>query len=424
MDTIYTFGIFFENSTDYLVNNIINLYYFYYKFKHLKVENIHQHDIQNLNEINYLLNNGKLNENRVLLVKHFIEYKYSESINFNLFVHLYKNIYIIFNFPIKKIILEPINNIDRSSIVYSYDVINNNEKPQLILRTGIIELFAVNSVLYGDKNIIRKALNNIIKNKNNENYMYDQNRPCWMTTIHNLHSYEVYLKMLMTNAGFYIDNNLDSAYNNLLFFTNNYKEGIINSNYLMDWDFLNFYYFDILNEKKLHNSIKLFNFNPEYIYNILNNKSILFVTPFKDKIDKIYNSGNIYKINKNVNFTNINLITIESFLTTYPNTKHNNFKETFDYYCNEIDKKVSENNINIFTCSSGCYGIPLCNYVYKKHNITSIYIGHTINHYFGIISSRDDIHDNINSEFCEISDLNIRYKNIEKIESNMYGYNK
>ena len=103
--------------------------------------------------------------------------------------------------------------------------------------------------------------------------------------------------------------------------------------------------------------VKYFNCSDNSIYKLLNNKNILFLTPYKNKIDNIYNSGRIYKLRKSINLENINLYTIEAFLTTYPNIKHKNFKETFKYYCDEIDKNFINNKFDIFLCSAGCYGI-------------------------------------------------------------------
>lgn len=150
----------------------------------------------------------------------------------------------------------------------------------------------------------------------------------------------------------------------------------------------------------------------------------MLITPFKDEIDKVYETGNIYKLKKNKNLENINLVTIESFLTTYPNKKHKNFIETYLYYCEKIDDEFKKTQFDIFTCSVGCYGLLLCNYVNKKYNITTLYIGHVINYIFGILTPRNytsNINDICNIENYSMSELNIKYKNIEKIENNTYG---
>jgi hypothetical protein len=222
----------------------------------------------------------------------------------------------------------------------------------------------------------------------------------------------------MVNAGFYCDKNKDNIYKNLEFFCKNYKNALLNSDYIMNWAFLNMYALNIINEKK--KTIKknvLFSYNQKVIYNLINNKNVLFITPFKEKIDRIYKSGNLYKINEK--YKNINLTTIEAFITTYPNKKHNCFIDTVNYYCEKIDEEFKICNFDTFTCSVGCYGLILCNYVYTKYKITTFYIGHDINYWFGIISNRTGkINEN---EYYEDSDLNQRYLNIDKIENNCYG---
>ena len=115
------------------------------------------------------------------------------------------------------------------------------------------------------------------------------------------------------------------------------------------------------------------------------------------------------------------MVTIEAFLTTYPNKIHKNFNETFLFYCKIIDEEFLIKKFDIFTCSVGAYGILLCNYVNNKYGTTSIYIGHIINFIFGILSERNINDSSINTQYYEKSDLNERYLNIDKIENNRYG---
>lgn len=411
---IYRFGFVSKNSNDYLINNIINLHYFYKKYEAININAINMDLFNSSPEIIKLLHDY-LSEDRTLLLHNFIMTNYIENYNFNKIQFFYKKIYILFKNSNKISLNPPKLIIDRTSYNFSIDNIDYNKK--LLLRTGIVELYIVNAFLYGDKSLIKKALQNIINNYNNEQYMYNQYRECWMTITHSLNQYETYLKLVMTNAGFYIDNNLENAFINLEFFVNKYKECIINCDYLMHYDFLNSYSFDILNEKKQFKKLNFYEYNPYFINKILNNKSVLLLTPFKNKIDKIYNEGNITKVRNDINFNSIDLVTIESFLTTYPNKTHTCFKETFEYYCNKIDEEFTKKNFDIFTCSVGCYGILLCDYVYKKYNVTSFYAGNAINAFFGITCNQFGT----DNEFCEKSDLNDRYKNIDKIENNMYG---
>ena len=104
-------------------------------------------------------------------------------------------------------------------------------------------------------------------------YIYKQDNPCWLSIIDKEEYYESYIKHLMTNAGFYFDDDFNNAYNNLEFFCNEYKKSIINCDYLMNWNFLNQFSLNILNEKKidLKNNIKFFDYDENnYIYDFFN----------------------------------------------------------------------------------------------------------------------------------------------------------
>jgi len=74
MANIYIFGIIFDNSTDFLIENIINLNYIYLKCKNIEIENINNFSIINNTNITNLIHNGLLNDSKELMIKHFIEY--------------------------------------------------------------------------------------------------------------------------------------------------------------------------------------------------------------------------------------------------------------------------------------------------------------------------------------------------------------
>jgi len=413
----YYCGLILKENKKYLVDNCINLNYFYQIYKNIPKNEITFNKFINLEEVKEILR-GEFYGMYDSLFEQFLNNEYIKEYDFNKIIHFNLLFYLLFKNKNK------INESLKYDFLIKNSVINENFKGKLLIRTGIVELRVINSYLYGDKQLMKDAVNNICLNYKNENYIYNQPIPNWIGIDHEQIYYESYLKASMTNAGFYFNElNVDNAIENLDFLSNEYKKAILNCDYLMYWNFLNCYCLDILNEKKKTNKIDFFLYDENSkIYDLLNNKKILLLTPFKEKIDKIYKNGNIYKLKKNRNLENIDLVTVETFLTTYPNKKHNDFKQTFKYYCEMIDYEFSNKNFDLFTCSTGCYGLLLCNYVYKKYNVTSLYIGHVINYIFGIISNRN-LFDSVNIEYYEKSDLNIKYKNIEKIENNTYGSN-
>lgn len=376
-------------------------------FLHKKYNNIE--NIKNDDELLSFLDKFILNTSYHLLFSTFYEIEYKD-IDYNQIICIYKIVFSLFN-----------NRVDSGLITYKNSLTNYSIlQKKLIIRLGIVELRACNAT---NDDLIIKCIDELSTNINNEkkiiNYS-ESKKKCWITIYHDYESYLSYISMLMTNAGFYISNNTEKSLECFTFFKNNYIDAISNTDYLIDWSFLNCYSLNILNNIK-PKQINLIKYPSRYdIVNLFDNKNILFLTPFKNLIDNHYNSGNIYKLFKVNNFTNISLHTIEAFLTTYPNVKHDNFIETYEYYKLEIDKMFLENKYDIFTCSVGCYGAMICNYVYKKYNITSIYIGNVINVYFGICF-RNKYTDDMNKEIFLKSDLNLRYKNLENIENNLYG---
>ena len=398
-------------------SGIDNGLYLFFNFQNYKCIDL-LYLYHNNNEINNInINDYIFNSSYDLLYNTFYNLKYI-NIDFNEIIKIHIMLFKKFNTNTNKIINTNIKLINNTINNY----LNSNKK--LIIRTGIVELKACfckqDQLLY---DCIADICNNI------ENFEYIKNilnlpLKCWITHYDEYNYYMVSIVKLMINAGFYINNNYENALNNFLFFKNEYINCMKNADYIIEWNFLNCYSLNILNDLKKEKSINHIKFPDENnLCYLFNNKKILLLSPFKELIEKQYNTGNIYKLKKNNNLNNISLTIIESFLTTYPNKSHNNFIETYNYYIEEIDKQFLNQNFDIFTCSCGCYGILLCNYVYTKYNITSIYLGHCINELFGIKCNRSGNILNIDNENLYLeSDLNLRYLNIENIENNCYGY--
>ena len=415
----YYIGFLINNPNDIFFENNINTYYFYLKFKN---ENKIILDI-NENDVSEFINILNVQENSIIVTYDKLYHDFNltdhNDIDYNDIIHIFVLIFRIFNSK-NKTIQGSFKDL-RYLEIYNLDLIVNND-PQLLLRTGIIEINVLNSFLFNDKEIIKKSIE-IIINSNNDD-MYLTKKKCWIVTYKDIDSVVSYIKKLMTNAGFYINNDKERAFICLEYFCNEYRNAILKCDYLFNWSFLNCFSLDLLNDKKKTKTLKYFDCSDNGIYKLLNNKNILFLTPYKNQIDNIYKSGRIYKLRKTINLENIKLYTIESFLTTYPNTKHEDFMETINYYFKSIDEIINNNEINLFTCSAGAYGLILCNYVYTKYKITSLYIGHDINRYFGICSNRIEnikLNNDFNFENFENSDLNLKYHNIDKIENNCYG---
>lgn len=398
------------------LNDGLNFFFNFQDFKCIDLLYLYNNNIKNIN--NDIKQQFMFNSSYDILYNTFQNLPYLK-IDFNEIIKLH--IFLFHSFKKDKTQIKI--NIHKNTIL-NYNLCDK----KLIVRTGIIELQACNLT---NNELIKQSILSISSNINNEKYIYDilqYKSKCWISIFHELEEYKKRIVKLMTNAGFYFSDNFENALKSFIFFKNGYIESIKNSDFLIKWNFLNCYSLNILNNIKKEKQIThIKSSNGTDLCILFDKKKILFLTPFKDLIDLQYNNGNIYKLRKNNNLTAIDLTTIEAFLTTYPNKKHNDFIETYNYYTNEIDKHFLTKEFDIFTCSCGCYGLLLCNYVYKKYNITSVYIGHDINHFFGIKTNRNSKIDllNFNNEdlFLE-SNLHIKYKNMENIENNCYGYTK
>jgi len=407
---IYTNGFILDKTIFLYGENIINTYFFY----DLVFDNgktfFNQQLLFNTDEFKKI-SSGELNYTHRFCHEIF-NCDFIDNIDFNIIIYINKMLWQFFH-DINKVKETNFSDFTNSNYISNF----NLSTPKLILRPGIVELKLVNAYLYGNKELMRQALKNIIENMDDEHFIYQQYENCWMTIHHTAVNYEKYIKSAMTNAGLYFNYDVDEAMNTLHFFCEKYKEALIDCDYIQHWLFVNSYAFNIINESKKNDKKKLFySKNYDDVIKLINNKNILLITPFKQQIDELYQTKDIYKINPKLE--NIEITTIEAYLTTYPNRKDNSFIETFNNYCKEIDLNIEKKPINFFMCSCGCYGLLLCNYVYKKYNITSFYMGHEINSILGVMTIR-----NKTSElgFYRKSDLNTKYKNIEKIENNCYG---
>ena len=135
--------------------------------------------------------------------------------------------------------------------------------------------------------------------------------------------------------------------------------------------------FQILNETHFSDRI-------DSIFAYIKDKKVLVVSSFDGLILKQYQSRNIYKIYKNFPEL-IDLKTIKFPYCYNNNGPHNNYHETLDSVFNDI--KDIDFDIALLGC--GCYGHMLCHKIHSELNKDAIYLGGSIQEFFGILSSRE-----------------------------------
>ena len=74
----------------------------------------------------------------------------------------------------------------------------------------------------------------------------------------------------------------------------------------------------------------------------------------------------------------------KSFNTLAGNHIHNNWIETFNIMCQDIEKL----DFDIALVSCGGYGLPLCNFMKTIMNKSAIYVGGGLQLLFGVIGNR------------------------------------
>ena len=115
----------------------------------------------------------------------------------------------------------------------------------------------------------------------------------------------------------------------------------------------------------------------------LKNKRILIISSFINSIkEKIEVREKIYGMDL---FPNCEFVFIRP-----PQTNGNNKSEEWDIeldrFCIELDK--IKNDYDVALVSAGGYGTIICNHIYNNHNKSSIYVGGTLQMYFGIYGNR------------------------------------
>ena len=91
------------------------------------------------------------------------------------------------------------------------------------------------------------------------------------------------------------------------------------------------------------------------------------------KIDTIDNKINIERLS-----------VLRTPQTNFPPYPHDNWLETYNY----LKSEINEIEFDVALLSCGCYGHPLCSYIYSTLNKSAFYIGGRLQLCFGILGSR------------------------------------
>lgn len=174
-------------------------------------------------------------------------------------------------------------------------------------------------------------------------------------------------------------------------------------------------HYNITNYKSIY-GIK-FKDQIDSIFDLMRGKKVLAISSFDGLIKQQYESGNLYKIYNNYPVMTT-LETIKFPYCFFNNGPHNNYFETLDSVFEEV-KKI-DFDIAILGC--GSYGHLLCDLIDGELKKDAVYVGGNIQTVFGILSTREKIHNPPESMEYWITEIPEEYKppNYKLIEQGCY----
>jgi hypothetical protein len=253
---------------------------------------------------------------------------------------------------------------------------------KLYVRYGNVELRAIDNALFRS-NEVEAAIAQIKDRLNDDSFMYRAvEARHWL----DFSDVSFNIRRLMTNAGFYFPP--ESPAQQFLFWADKYIHALAKADF---WFAHDAYAYAL---KPQSHILQKFGRITPYIcfpdrqnfYRTIAGRRILFLTPFADQINYLQKSGKLKNLYQDLIIDDFSVFSVKAEISTYPNRPHNSWEETFRALQAQIDVAFATEGVDFFLASAGCYGVPLCNYVYERYGCTSAYYGHYVNSLFGILS--------------------------------------
>jgi hypothetical protein len=154
--------------------------------------------------------------------------------------------------------------------------------------------------------------------------------------------------------------------------------------------------------------------------------NIVFVTAFAEQIQQHYDAGKIDLLWSDLELSGKikNLKTVSAPMSIWPYQPDEDWSSTFSKLVFDASNAIEESKATVFLASCGAYGLPLVHEIHKRFGITSVYIGHRMNIYFGIITNaflNDSFYlKNVNSNYWITPDLSQKYSELSRIDDGRY----
>lgn len=124
------------------------------------------------------------------------------------------------------------------------------------------------------------------------------------------------------------------------------------------------------------------------LHKLLCGSRTVMVTAYADEISQHVESGGLFELWKDMGQTPDKPMVraIQAPMSVWPYAPHESWEDTFNILCDEVEAAIADIDANLLMASCGCYGLPLVNAMNRRHGITSVYNGHMMNIYFGILT--------------------------------------
>ncbi|HEY1613340.1 MAG TPA: hypothetical protein VGF97_06560 [Rhizomicrobium sp.] len=283
------------------------------------------------------------------------------------------------------------------------------------VRYGNVELRVIENYLLEPENL-RAALENIVEKLGDEGAMYANVKMTAKLT-HDDPDFNV--RRLMTNAGFYVGQQRDKAWQVLDDWAKRYIAAMCESNLIWQNSHA-FHYLKIqraLYEQNGAVPAYVEKPNRHSIYENIAGREVLFVSPLAHIVNHQFSSGNMEKLYKTHKVPEFSLRAIPAYMSTWPNRPHENWSETFERMCDSVRAAYRERPFDVFIASCGCYGLPISQFARSEYGCSTLYVGHGAHTLFGLFPNPES--QTINLEMWAKGDLG-RYANVDRIDGGRY----
>jgi hypothetical protein len=283
------------------------------------------------------------------------------------------------------------------------------------VRYGNVELRVIENYLF-DPEQLRATLETVMRKSQNESQMYERIK--WSDKLLN-NNFDFNLRRLITNAGFYVEDEPESAWSTFEEWANRYIGALRNSH--LFWHNPHAVYYLRIQ----HKLFEQYGYVPRYvqmpnrfqIYDNIGGKDVLFVSPLAHIVNEQVLAGRIKKLYKNYEVPDFTLRAVPAWVSTWPNRPHGDWFETFRRMCESVEAAYREKPFEVFIAACGCYGLPICDFARSQFGCSTLYIGHAAHGLFGLFPVAAN--QKINPEMWAEGDLG-RHANVDKIDGGRY----